>query len=115
MGGTFLVSAEVKKIGLEDGNFMVRSRAAGKPGYVMCVVYKSNPTHHLMVPNEDGFMTINKKTYGGAKTLEQVSGKFHGYCCCRLLRSTTVVPARSIRLTRAWHSNAALARPCPSK
>jgi len=63
---------EVKKVGLQDGNFMVRSRAGGKPGYVMCVVYKSNPTHHLMVPNDDGFMTINKKTYGGAKTLEQL-------------------------------------------
>lgn len=64
--------AEVEKAGLEDGNFMVRSRAAGKPGYVLCVVYKGKPTHHLMVPNEEGLITVNKKTYGGAKTLEQI-------------------------------------------
>lgn len=42
----------------------------GKPGeYVLCVVFKGKPTHHLIVKNPDGILTINKKTFSGHKKI----------------------------------------------
>lgn len=59
----------IKAAGLDDGRFLVRSRTK-KDEYVLCVVFKGNPTHHLMQKNENGVMCINKKPYGGHKTAE---------------------------------------------
>jgi hypothetical protein len=39
---------------------------------VMCVVFKGKPTHHLIVPNSEGMLTINKKTFKDAKTLKDL-------------------------------------------
>lgn len=58
--------------GLDDGRFLVRTRE-NKPGeYVLCVVYKGKPTHHLIAKNAEGIYAINKKTYGNNKTIEEV-------------------------------------------
>ena len=59
----------VKAAGLDNGRFLVRTRD-GKPGeYVLCVVFKGKPTHHLISKNEDGNLTVNKKTFGGHKKI----------------------------------------------
>jgi hypothetical protein len=53
----------VTAAGLNDGRFLCRS--GKKPGdFVLCVVYKGKPTHHLMTKGEDGNYIINKKSYG---------------------------------------------------
>jgi len=62
--------AKVTEAGLEtDGTFLVRTRE-GKPGeYVMCVVFKNKPTHHLVTSNADGLLVVNKKTFNDAKKI----------------------------------------------
>eukprot|EP00038_Savillea_parva_P003130 m.121308 g.121308 ORF g.121308 m.121308 type:complete len:979 (-) comp11080_c0_seq1:100-3036(-) len=60
-----LVSAN----GTGDGTYFVRPRE-GQPGqYVLCVVYKGKPTHHLMV-EIDGTWVVNKKKYGDFSTMD---------------------------------------------
>ena len=66
------------KAGLDEGRFLVRTRD-NKPGeYVLCVVYKGKPTHHLIAKNEAGIYAINKKTFGEYNKVNRVS-------CQRLL------------------------------
>lgn len=61
------------KAGLDDGRFLVRTRD-NKPGeYVLCVVYKGKPTHHLIAKNEAGIYAINKKTFGEYNKVNRVS------------------------------------------
>ena len=52
---------------------MVRSRAGKKTEFVLCVVYKGKPTHHLISKNaETNFYTINKKSFGDFSKLKEV-------------------------------------------
>jgi len=61
------------KAGLDEGRFLVRTRD-NKPGeYVLCVVYKGKPTHHLIAKNEAGIYAINKKTFGEYNKVNRVS------------------------------------------
>eukprot|EP00039_Didymoeca_costata_P018413 m.333341 g.333341 ORF g.333341 m.333341 type:complete len:394 (-) comp17127_c0_seq1:92-1273(-) len=73
--------ALISEAGQDDGRFLVRTRK--KDEYVLCVVYKGKPTHHLIVKGEDGIFLINKKTYGGHSTIkaliEQLSKKTPGW------------------------------------
>ena len=55
----------------ENGKFCIRQLADDDGEYVLCVVYKGKPTHHLITTN--GGVKVNKKSYGGATTLEEVS------------------------------------------
>jgi hypothetical protein len=50
--------------GGEDGSFMVRARNGQEDQFVLCVVFRGKPTHHLMAQTETGAYTINKKSYG---------------------------------------------------
>lgn len=60
--------AIVKAKGLKDGRYLVRKRE-GQPGqYVLCVVYKNKPTHHLVAKDGDGLYAVNKKVYGDGFT-----------------------------------------------
>jgi len=73
----------VKAAGLDNGRFLVRTRE-GKPGeYVLCVVFKGKPTHHLIGKNPDGNLTVNKKTFGGHKKIadliSELSSKTAGW------------------------------------
>jgi hypothetical protein len=55
-----------------DGKFLVRERE-GIPGqFVLSLVYKGKPTHHLIAPNPDGLLLINKKQYGNWSTPQQL-------------------------------------------
>lgn len=56
-------------VGTDDGNFIVREK--GSDVSILCVVYKGKPTHHQL-KIIDGFMTINKKPFGGATTVEEI-------------------------------------------
>ena len=39
----------------DEGDFFVRPRGADHPdNYVVCVIYKGNPTHHLVTKGPDG-------------------------------------------------------------
>jgi len=62
------------KAGLDDGRFLVRSRDNKVGEYVLCVVYKGKPTHHLIAKNPDGIYCINKKSYGEYTKVNRVSG-----------------------------------------
>eukprot|EP00040_Diaphanoeca_grandis_P028733 m.166808 g.166808 ORF g.166808 m.166808 type:complete len:781 (-) comp31439_c0_seq2:35-2377(-) len=55
----------------ENGKFAIREHTA-PDSWALCVVYKERPTHHLIVFNDDGLLTVNKKPYGGAKTLVEL-------------------------------------------
>ena len=58
---------------VSDGTFLIRERdASGGEEFVMCVVFRKAPTHHLMKRNDEGLFTINKASYGDFKTLEDV-------------------------------------------
>ena len=53
----------ITKAGLDNGRYLVRSRAGKKTEFVLGVVYKGKPTHHL-ISKVDGNYLINKKSYG---------------------------------------------------
>lgn len=52
----------------DEGDFFVRPRGADHPdNYVVCVIYKGNPTHHLVTKADGKFLINNKPT--GSSTL----------------------------------------------
>lgn len=53
--------------GQPDGHFILRHRGddAAKD-YVMSVNFKGKPTHHLVTPNEEGHLTVNKKVFSAS-------------------------------------------------
>ena len=57
--------------GKPDGTFLVRKRAENPGDYVLVVVYKKKPTHHLMT-KANGVYTVNKKDYGAGATTVSV-------------------------------------------
>jgi len=57
---------------LSDGKFFIRSRGDEFPdNFVMCVVYKGRPTHHLITKKE-GVYIINKSSTGGSKNMSSL-------------------------------------------
>ncbi len=76
-------AALVTKAGLDDGRFLLRTRPEKQGEYVLCVVYKGRPTHHLVKKNEEGMYTVNKKTYGNhskvTALVNQLSQKTAGW------------------------------------
>ena len=65
------VESKLTKAGLDDGRFLVRSREA-KGEYVLSVVFRGNPTHHLIKTGPDGKLVVNKKTFGDSTSIEQL-------------------------------------------
>lgn len=62
--------AKLAAAGGGDGCFAVRTRA-GKPGhYVIAVIFRGKPTHHMVAPDESGTLTVNKKAFGDHKSIE---------------------------------------------
>jgi hypothetical protein len=59
--------ALVMESGGVDGTYLVWTKAEGSQ-YVLTVVHKNNPTHHLMAKNADGYWAVSKKDYGLRKT-----------------------------------------------
>jgi len=58
-----------------DGTFLLER--AGKPSnYVINVNYKGKPTRHLIEPQEDGVLVVNKRKYGDFTTIEALIGAF---------------------------------------
>lgn len=58
--------ADVLKVGgvYTDGDFLVRPRPQKDGDYIISVVFKGKPTHHLATPNESGELVVNKTTFG---------------------------------------------------
>lgn len=58
------VAAEemLQELGGEDGCFLVRGHKDPSK-YVVSVMFKGQPTHHLVAPNEEGLMVVNKRMY----------------------------------------------------
>eukprot|EP00049_Salpingoeca_infusionum_P008471 m.139684 g.139684 ORF g.139684 m.139684 type:complete len:1260 (-) comp14026_c0_seq2:430-4209(-) len=66
--------AEVLLNGKQDGAFLFRARGGGASGFIISVVYKGKPTHHLAVkPEGQSSFVVNKKSYGTAETVEQLA------------------------------------------
>ena len=62
---------------MDNGRFLLRTRE-GKPGeYVLCVVYKGKPTHHLITKNAEGLYICNKKAFGNTKKIVVVCTATH--------------------------------------
>jgi hypothetical protein len=46
-----------------DGTFLIRRRTNANE-YVLSLVYQQTPTHHLIAPDTDGNLTVNKQAFG---------------------------------------------------
>ena len=46
-----------------DGRFLIRAREE-EGQYVLALVFRGKATQHLIMPNKDGNLTVNKKVYG---------------------------------------------------
>ncbi|EDQ84906.1 uncharacterized protein MONBRDRAFT_29769 [Monosiga brevicollis MX1] len=66
----------LQKDGLEDGKFLVRIRPGHPEDYVLAVVFKGRPTHHLVQKGVDGMFTVNKKSFGPARSISEVVALF---------------------------------------
>ena len=64
---TMLIAA-----GLDDGRYFAWPRNGHKGQYVLSFVFKGKPTHHLVSPNEDGQLQVNKRTFGGHTSIESL-------------------------------------------
>lgn len=58
--------------GMDDGRFLVRT-VLGKPdNYILSVVYRGKPTHHQITTDGVGRLILNKATWKGSRTIEQL-------------------------------------------
>lgn len=64
--------AQIEAAGMDNGRFLVRRHRTKAGSYVLAVVYKGKPTHHLIATNAAGKMEINKKNFGNATRLEDL-------------------------------------------
>ena len=67
---------------VEDGKFFVRIRPGYPNDYILAVVYKGKPTHHLIMYGEDQLYTVNRKAFGTHKTVEEVRCRVLQCGCC---------------------------------
>lgn len=63
--------AEGKIAGNADGTFLIRTRSENPGQFIMALVFKGRPTHHLM-EKVNGIWQINKKSYGSHATVGEV-------------------------------------------
>ena len=56
-----------------DGKFLVRRRPGFPNDYVLGVVYKGKPTHHLVTYGDNNLYSVNKKQFGECGTVAEVS------------------------------------------
>eukprot|EP00045_Choanoeca_perplexa_P011891 m.127608 g.127608 ORF g.127608 m.127608 type:complete len:627 (+) comp15805_c0_seq1:75-1955(+) len=82
----------IMNAGGKDGRWLVRPRptANGTGDYVLSLVFKGKPTHHLIQKRPDGVYTINKKAYGEPKTVTEAM---------KLLAAESPPPGWPVRLT----------------
>jgi hypothetical protein len=61
-------------VGNENGAFLLRKRVSkgGEEGYLLTVVYKTNPTHHNLLLVNDGKWELNKKGYGSHSSADSL-------------------------------------------
>ena len=59
---------------MDNGDFFVRQRETDGDNeeYVLVLRFNNRPTHHLMRRDQEGFWTINKKTYVKTKSIVEV-------------------------------------------
>jgi hypothetical protein len=58
--------------GKKDGRFLVRPREGKPEEYVLGVVFRGRPTHHLVAKGDNGKILINKRSYGDCYTIREV-------------------------------------------
>ena len=59
----------VTSMGSQNGIFLIRE-TGGKS--MFCIIFKGKPTHHKITTDDDGFLLVNGKKYGQAKTNKEV-------------------------------------------
>ena len=65
--------ALLKKHNAVNGQYLLRQHKVGSKAFVMALIFKDRPTHHLMKRDEDtGSWVVNGKSYGTFKTLKTV-------------------------------------------
>lgn len=55
-----------------EASFLVRNRGEVPGEFVLSVIFKGRPTHHLIKKNDAGKFTINKKQIGDYTELNPV-------------------------------------------
>ena len=56
-----------------DGKYLIRRRPGFPNDYVLGVVYKGKPTHHLVTFGDNEMYSVNKKQFGACGTVAEVS------------------------------------------
>jgi hypothetical protein len=62
----------LQKAGAKNGMFLVRKHPKDKTQFVLGLIYKGMPTHHLIKQTEDSVYVINNKKYGEFTKMTQV-------------------------------------------
>ena len=69
-----------------NGTFMVYNRPATND-QALCLIYRGKATHHLISTNGNGEYTMNKKAWGGCRSLQGIINFLQkpaqGWCGCR--------------------------------
>lgn len=60
-----------------DGRFLIRVRPEKENEYVLGVLFRGRPTHHLITPDTNGVLLVNRKQYGNCTTPQAVSLPSH--------------------------------------
>jgi hypothetical protein len=65
--------ALLKKHDATNGHYLLRQHKPGSKAFVMALIFKDRPTHHLMKQDESTkSWVVNNKSYGSFKTLKAV-------------------------------------------
>ena len=102
----------------EQGTFFVYTRNAANNEYVLCLVYKNKPTHHLLRLDPDsGHWCVNKKAWGSKSRLDALIEQFYGDVPGWPCRFTRAVPpaAGSSTASSRGESNANQAAPAAAR
>jgi hypothetical protein len=59
---------EAKLSGQQDGTFIIRTRD-GVHNYILAMIFRGKPSHHMLAQGESGNFEVNKKAMGGLPTL----------------------------------------------
>jgi hypothetical protein len=61
--------SEAMLAGEADGSFLLRTRD-GQHQYILVMIFRGKPSHHLLAQGDDGTFLVNKKAMGGKTTIE---------------------------------------------
>ena len=67
------LSSEIMfKVNAPNGSFFVRDRPEAAGEYILVLMFRGKPTHHLLKESVSGIWTVNERDIGGARSLKEV-------------------------------------------